>query len=88
MVHWLVIAWRFVGLAAIDVLQKWQNIVTLNAGTEKRRYTMWRVRRYDPESLRLFMSNMGWDCLCLSPFGTKDGPTALMLLRKRSEPLM
>jgi transcriptional regulator with XRE-family HTH domain len=82
------VRWELAGSSAVPGSYQLETVVTLNAGTEKRRYTMWRVRRYDPESLRLFMSNMGWDCLCLSPFGTKDGPTALMLLRKRSEPLM
>ncbi len=80
------VRWELGGTSVVPGSYQLETIVTLNAGLEKRRYAMWRVRRYDPESLRKFMLGLGWDCLFMAPFGTKEGPTALMLLRKRNEP--
>jgi len=77
------VRWELAGTSVVPGSYQLETVVTLNAGLEKRRYTMWRVKRYDPAMLREFMSGLGWDCVSQAPFGTKEGPTSLMLLRKR-----
>lgn len=78
------VRWELAGRGVVPGSYQLETVVTLNAGLEKRRYNMWRVKRYDPQALREFMLKLGWDCVYSENFGSKEGPTALMLLRKRA----
>ena len=77
------VRWELAGASVVPGSYQLETVVTLNAGLEKRRYNMWRVKRYDPMALRAFMHGLGWDCVYEQAFGSKEGPTSLMLLRKR-----
>ena len=75
--------WELAGSSVVPGSYQLETLVTLNTELEKRRYNMWRVKRYDATQLRAFMLELGWDCIYHQGFGSKEGPTALMLLRKR-----
>ena len=57
--------------------------VTMEKDAPKRRFVVWRVRRYDPEQLEDCLARAGWTTEMRSPYGGNDqSKLSLLLLRK------
>jgi len=57
--------------------------VTMEKDAPKRRFVVWRVRRYDPAQLEDCLARAGWATELCSPYGGNDqSKLSLLLLRK------